>query len=227
MSRIARAALVSGGTREFAEAIETSLRATGWEGMLPSVADDASTPEDLIAAAVDRWGRLDLLAAGHTTLRMGPLDEMSVDDWWAVVDGALSRPFRLARAAAPHLERSGGSIVFLSSEWGTKGLPLGSAFSAGTAGVVGLMRALARELAPAIRVNVVSPGAVDSSELEVHATALGVSLDEVRDRYSQLALLGRLAGPAEVAATVAFLTSDEARFYTGSVLSPTGGRTRA
>jgi NAD(P)-dependent dehydrogenase (short-subunit alcohol dehydrogenase family) len=218
-------ALVAAGPSEIAEATKTALRDRGWTISGSHGGEPAGSEDDAVRAVVQEFGRLDLVVAGYTSLVLGAIDEQPVGDWWRVVDANLGRSFRFARASAPHLRESGGSIVLLGSEWGVKGLAGGTAFSASTAGLIGLMRALARELAP-IRVNVVAPGETDSSELAVHAASSGRPLDEVRTTHADLSLLHRLGRPEEVANAIAFLASDDASFFTGQVLSPTGGRTR-
>jgi NAD(P)-dependent dehydrogenase (short-subunit alcohol dehydrogenase family) len=158
---------------------------------------------------------------------MAPVDAHPVDDWWRVVDTNLSGSFRLARAAAPHLSRTHGSIVFVSSEWGVTGWPNASAYAASKAGLIGLTKALARELAPSVRVNAVAPGVVDTPQLQVDADAAGVTIDEIRRRYAAAAPLGRIASPHEIAASIRFLVSPDAGYYTGQVLQPNGGTTMA
>jgi 3-oxoacyl-[acyl-carrier protein] reductase len=215
-----RVALIAGQPDSVASATKTALENQDW---LVVRAGPLETAEDAIRHVTAPMGKLDLLIAGRGRLVLAPVDARDASDWWKVVDANLGLPFRLARAAAPRLRESKGSIVFIGSDWGGRGLAGGSAFSAGTAGLVGLMRALARELAP-VRVNVVAPGDVDPADIAAHAAGTGLRVDEVRETQAELSLLGRLGTPQEVAEAVVFLSS--AAFFTGQVLSPIGGRRR-
>jgi 3-oxoacyl-[acyl-carrier protein] reductase len=220
-----RRALIAGGVDEIVNATIGALEHDGWTVARVAHAPESRTEQATVDDAVTRLDGLDLLVAGRGPIVLGAVDEQPAADWWRIVDANLGHAFRFVRAAAPHLRTSRGSIVLVGSEWGARGLGGGTAFSASTAGLVGLMRALARELAP-VRVNLVAPGEIESSDLAVHADAEGLTLDEVRDRHAELALLGRLGSPEDVASAVAFLSSDQARFITGQVLAPTGGRRR-
>jgi NAD(P)-dependent dehydrogenase (short-subunit alcohol dehydrogenase family) len=231
----ARVALVTGSAGGLGRALVAGLGAAGWQIAAAThrggaFAADLADPEQgrsLVARVIERYGRLDLLVANHAAMTMAPVDRYPLDDWWRVVDTNLSGSFYLAQAAVPHLRTTRGAMVFVSSEWGITGWPEASAYAASKAGLVGLTRALARELAPAIRVNAIAPGIIDTPQLEVDAGAAGISLGEMKSRYADAIPLRRIATPAEIAATVAFLASDDAAFYTGQVLHPNGGTTTA
>jgi len=231
----ARVALVTGSAGGLGQALVAGLGGAGWEIAAAThrggaFAADLADPEQgrsLVARVIERYGRLDLLVANHAAMTMAPVDQYPLDDWWRVVDANLSGSFYLARAAVAHLRTTRGAIVFVSSEWGITGWPDASAYAASKAGLVGLTRALARELAPVIRVNAIAPGIIDTPQLGVDAAAAGISLSEMKSRYADAIPLRRIATPAEIAATVAFLASDDAAFYTGQVLHPNGGTTTA
>jgi len=228
-------ALVTGAAGGLGRALVAGLEADGWTvaaaarrgGRFAADLAERGSAGALVGRVIDRFGRLDLLVPNHAYMRMAPVDAHPIDDWWRVVDTNLTGSFRLARAAAPHLLRTGGSIVFVSSEWGVTGWPNASAYAASKAGLIGLTKALARELAPGVRVNAVAPGVIDTPQLRVDADAAGVTLDEIRRRYAAATPLGRIASPAEIAATIRFLVSPEAGYYTGQVLQPNGGTTMA
>lgn len=228
-------ALVTGAGGGLGRALVTALDAAGWavagathrDGPFAADLADPAASSDLVARVVGRLGRLDLVVANHAAMAMAPVEAHPVDDWWRIVDTNLSGSFRLVRAAAPHLARARGAIVFISSEWGVTGWPGASAYAASKAGLIGLTKALARELAPDVRVNAVAPGVIDTPQLQVDATAAGVTLDEIRRRYDAAAPLGRIADPSEIAATVVFLASPGGAYYAGQVLQPNGGTTTA
>jgi NAD(P)-dependent dehydrogenase (short-subunit alcohol dehydrogenase family) len=230
---VRRVVLVTGSTGGIGRSLVTRFNADGWQVAASThhggeLAADLADPDEvarLIGRVIVRFGRLDALIVNHATMAMAPVDAHDPADWWRIVDTNLSGAFYLARDAAPHLVAANGSIVFISSEWGVIGWPRASAYSASKAGLMGLTRALARELAPAVRVNALAPGAVDTPQLEVDARDAGLTLDEIRARYAREAPLRRIGTPAEVAASVAFLVSADAANYTGQVLHPNAGTT--
>jgi NAD(P)-dependent dehydrogenase (short-subunit alcohol dehydrogenase family) len=228
-------ALVTGAAGGLGRAIVASLAADGLsvvsgthqDGEFAADLSDPGQAGRLVDRAIGRYGRLDLLVVNHAAMTMAPVESHPVADWWRVVDTNLSGAFYLARSAAPHLDRTGGAIVFLSSEWGVTGWPEASAYAASKAGIIGLTKALALELAPTVRVNAVAPGIIDTPQLEVDAAAAGISLEEMKARYAAQIPLRRIATPAEIAATISFLASPGASFYTGQVFRPNGGATTA
>ncbi|MDV8079567.1 SDR family NAD(P)-dependent oxidoreductase [Rhodococcus sp. IEGM 1370] len=130
----------------------------------------------------------------------------------------LKGPFYTIREAAPLLKRSGGgSIVNISSVSALVGTPMPLYYPASKAGVLGMTRAAAGELAPYdIRVNAVCPGAVDTPLLRAQP-------DEIVDSIAGIQLISHLATPEDLAATMLFLACDDSKFYTGQTLSPSGG----
>ena len=226
-------ALVTGAAGGLGRAIVAALSEAGWTVAAAThrgsdLAGDLAepmAPASLVGRVLDRHRRLDLLVPNHAAMTMAAVDEHDPDDWWRIVDTNLSGSFRLARAAVPALRVKAGSIVFISSEWGLIGWPRASAYAASKAGLIGLTKALARELAPTVRVNAVAPGVIDTAQLAVDAADLGVSEAEIRARYAAEAPLGRIADATEIAASVVFLASPGGAYYTGQVLSPNGGTT--
>lgn len=230
-----RVALVTGAAGGLGRALVATLGAEGWavvgathrSGEWSADLGDREAADRLVARTLDRRGRLDLLVANHAYMSLAPVEQHDPADWWHIVEVNLGGSFRLARAAAPHLRANGGSIVFVSSEWGIGGWPLATAYSASKAGLIGLTKALALELAPDIRVNAVAPGVIDTPQLGVDAAAARVTIDQIRRRYAEAAPLRRIGTAAEIARTVLFLAGPGGSYYTGQVLSPNGGTTLA
>mgnify|MGYP001216817111 FL=1 len=181
---------------------------------------------DEIAFAVDDAakcsGKLDGIVAVAGILSLQEFTKTDDAIWHNVIDTNLSGSFYSARAAIPHLQKqTAGSIVFVSSQIGLVGHPLGAAYAASKAGINGLTKSIAIELAPnSIRVNAVAPGPV-VSDMTAKARA-----DE--KRYNSLLAdipMGRFGQPEEIATIINFLLSEASSFITGQVIVADGGFT--
>ena len=201
------------------------IREAGGDGGF--VRTDVTSMEDvqaLVGAAVERWGRLDVMFNNVGVAIGGAAGEMSEDAWRRVIDINLTGVWRGMRVAIPiMLEAGGGSIVNTSSVQGHVGFPGWSAYAASKGGIDALTRQAAVEYAPrGIRVNSIVPGTILTAMNE------GI-LREVDDPDALLAEwkamhpVGRIGMPEEVAAAVVFLASDESSFVTGESLRVDGG----
>jgi 3-oxoacyl-[acyl-carrier protein] reductase len=167
---------------------------------------------------VEEAGDLDILVNNAGLTRDGLIARMSDEDWTEVIDTNLRGTFHTCRAVARGMmKRRRGSIVNVSSIVGVHGNAGQTNYSASKAGIIGLTKALARELGiRGVRANVVAPGYVDTRLTQV--------LDEeLRQSMLTGTPLGRLGDPEDVAGAVRFLCSDEASFITGEVLLVDGG----
>lgn len=177
---------------------------------------DSSGLPGLVAEVVERFGRLDGLvnnASSFFPTALGQIDEAA---WLDLVGSNLKAPLFLSQAAAPYLKAVGGAIVNIvdiHAERPLKGYPL---YCAAKAGLLGLTRALALELAPEVRVNGVAPGAIEWPDD-------GQFPSDERERIVAHTLLGRVGAPSDIARTVRFLLFD-APYVTGQILSVDGGR---
>ena len=207
-------ALVTGGTGRLGSAIAERLDREGWSVFAAGRADgDVAQVEQargLVAKAVERLGGLDLLvnAAGEG-FTPKPLDELDETDWDAAFGATAKGSFFVSQAAAPHLRASHGCIVMLEDLAGYQPWPSFAAHSAAKAAQAMLTRALARALAPEVRVCGVAPGPV----------AVEPGQEE---RRAAETLLGRIGSPDDVASAVVYLAGAE--FVTGSTLFVDGGR---
>jgi 3-oxoacyl-[acyl-carrier protein] reductase len=211
------AKVVLSGTRQ--ERLE-ELAATLGENAFVCAADlrDATEPNALVEAAEQVAGPLHILVNNAGMTRDGLALRMSDADWQSVLDIDLSAPFRLARAALRGmLRRRSGRIISISSIVGATGNPGQANYAAAKAGLVGLSKSLAQEVASrGITVNVVAPGFVDTAMTEALSDAQKVTM---ADRIP----LGRIGLPEDVAGAVAYLASDEAAWVTGATLHVNGG----
>ncbi|MDR2186542.1 MAG: pteridine reductase [Azonexus sp.] len=179
--------------------------------------NDVAALENMVAATIRACGRLDGLVNNASAFFATPLGGIAESDWDTLVGSNLKGPLFLAQAAAPHLRRTGGSIVNITdihAERPFRGYP---AYCAAKAGLSGLTRALAIELAPEARVNAVAPGAIIWPDDD------SFSLAE-QEAIVAHTLLKRMGTPADVARAVKFLMLD-APYVTGQVLNVDGGRT--
>jgi pteridine reductase len=172
-------------------------------------------PKALVDAALQRFARLDILVNNASAFYPTAVGEIELGHWEELMGSNLRAPLFLAQAAAPQLALAGGAIVNIAdihAERPLKGYPV---YSIAKAGLAALTRSLALELAPAVRVNGVAPGAIAWPED-------GQFPGDERDRILASTPLGRVGSPEDIAQAVHFLAC--APFVTGQILAVDGGR---
>ncbi|MES2683800.1 MAG: pteridine reductase [Pseudomonadota bacterium] len=238
-----RVALVTGGARRIGAAIVQRLHAEGWNLVIhcrqsreqadalalplntarPDSArvivvdllDDGALPQ-LASAAVAAWGRLDLLVNNASSFYPSPVGSITEAVWFDLMGTNLKVPLFLSQACAPALTATQGSIINIVDVHARR--PLGShvVYESAKAGLLSLCRGLARDLAPAVRVNAVAPGNILWSDDHPHDPAIKQALLQ---RIPQ----GRMGTVQDIAASVAFLASPESGYLTGQVIEVDGG----
>lgn len=186
---------------------------------------DAAQVEQAVAQVIEAFGTVDILVNNAGVTRDNLLFKMSEDDWDIVMNVHLRGAFLLTRAAQRHMtERRYGKIVNLSSvsALGNRGQ---ANYSAAKMGIQGLTRTLAMELGPfGINVNAVAPGFIVTEMTDETARRLKVDPEEFRKQAAAITPVRRVGQPADIAAVIAFLVSEEASFVTGQTLYVDGGR---
>jgi 3-oxoacyl-[acyl-carrier protein] reductase len=220
-----RVALVTGGSRGIGAAVAQGLaaagiRAAGGEalGLAADVGQSADV-ERLVGACLERFGRLDILVNNAGMARDGLLVRMKDDDWTNVLAVNLTGAFYCARAVLRAIlkQRQGGRIINIGSVVGSMGNAGQANYVTSKAGLIGLTKALAKEVATrGVTVNLVAPG---FSETEMTASLP----DSVKEAYRAQIPLGRFGTAADVAAAVSFLASEGAAYITGQVIHVNGG----
>ena len=235
-----KVAVITGGSRGIGAACVEKFARNGWsvvslsrhetelverlraEGLdvawMPCDVAEPQQVAETFAAIRRRYHRVDALVnnAGVSLIRM--LADTQEEDWQRVLQTNLSGAYRCSRAALPEMLRlGGGSIVNVASMWGEVGASCEAAYSASKAGLIGLTKALAKELGPSgVRVNCVSPGVIDT---EMNAELDEETMQSLREETP----LGRIGTAREVAEAIFFLAGEGAGFITGQVLGVSGG----
>lgn len=217
------AAVVVNYRGQQAAADEVVARIEAGGGQALAVQADVSSADDverLVKATLDAYGRLDILVNNAGVTRDNLLLRMKDDEWDSVLDTNLRGAYLLTKAVLrPMMKARGGRIVNISSVVGLSGNAGQANYAAAKAGLLGLSRSVAREMASrGITCNVVAPGYI-----ETDITA-GLS-DEIKSTVLGSIPLGRFGRPEDVATVVAFVASDAAAYLTGQTIAVDGGMT--
>ena len=201
-------------TAERAEPIAEELE--GSIGIACDVSDESAVGA-AVAATVEQLGRIDGVVNSAGYVHLAPIDELALADWNKMLAVHLTGSFLVCKAALPALRSAGGgAIVNIASTAGLRARANLAAYAAAKGGVVAFSRQLALDVAAdGIRVNVVAPGSVRTP---LTAPVFG-------EHGRPASILGRVAEPEEIAATVCFLLSRDSSFYTGALFTPDGGQT--
>jgi 3-oxoacyl-[acyl-carrier protein] reductase len=197
-----------------AEAVAAEL--AGSVGIACDVADESSVGQ-AVGEAHDRLGQIDCVLNSAGIVHFAPIEELSLSDWNRMLAVHLTGTFLICKATLPHLRAAGGgSIVNVASVTALVARANLAAYSAAKGGIIAFSRQLALDAgADNVRVNVIAPGSVRTP----------MTQPVYQEATLPHSIQARLAEPEEIAATVCFLLSDDASFFTGALLVPDGGAT--
>jgi len=205
----------SAGEARLLQAELNHVRANSVALIQADLLDVAKLPS-LVEQTVQTFGRLDALVNNASTFYQTAIGEIGMEDWNDLIGANLQAPLFLSQAAAPALKKSQGAIVNITDIHAERPLKSYVVYSVAKAGLVGLTRSLARELAPDVRVNAVAPGPILWPDEEV--------FDELaRQRIISHTPLKREGTPDDIAKAVQYLLSD-APYVTGETINVDGGR---
>jgi len=221
-----RASIVLVGRNESVlSEVGAAVRAAG--GETAAVAVDLTTAAAaaaIVGAAIEAFGRLDVLVNAAGVIASGTLEQTTDETWDQMIAVNMTAPFRLMRAAAPHLRQSKGAVVNVSSVNGLRSFPGVLAYCVSKAGVDHLTRCAAIEMAPlGVRVNAVNPG-VTVTNLHRRSGMAEPQYAAFLERSKETHPLGRPGKPDEIADLIVFLASDRAGWMTGETIPIDGGR---
>lgn len=206
-------------SRDEADALAARLNETraGSAAIVEAELGDDDAPDAIVGAALSEFGRVDVLINNASSFYPTPIADASHPDWHALVDSNQRAPFWLSLAFARAIGENGGSIVNLVDIHGIVPLADHAIYSQAKAGLIMQTRALAKDLAPGVRVNGVAPGSILWPEGEA-----ANSEESMRDIMARVPLK-RQGRPEDIAGAVAFLALD-APYITGQILAVDGGR---
>jgi len=196
------------------------------ESVATMVADvsEEGTGEALVAAALERWGRLDVVVNNAARLIPGPLQALTRDQLSEAFETNFFGPFEVSKAAIEPLTSSRGAIVNISSTFGHRPVADFGAYAASKAALEQLTRCWAIEMAPkGVRINSVAPGPTETGSLERESDLSADSVRELKRREAETIPVGRRGNPSEVVRWVLAFADPEATWITGQVLSVDGG----
>lgn len=205
--------------QQAARELEQELRELGAPcRLIQADVTDRAAVRRLVSLAQADFGTPDAIVCNAGIAQQKLFSDLTEGDWDRMFDVNVKGMFHVIQAALPVLlERQSGSIVTVSSIWGQTGGSCEVHYSAAKAAVIGMTKALAKELGlSGIRVNCVSPGVIDTDMNRMHGA-------QVLDALAEETPLGRIGTPEEVADAVFWLASEQARFVTGQVLGVNGG----
>ena len=232
--------LITGGSRGIGKAMVYAFAKAGYNVMLNFIHSESAANEianefenvkvyganvtdqqsviNMVNYTYEVFGNIDVLINNAGISYTGLFQDMSIDEWNNLMNVNLTGPYNLCKAVLPRMiANKSGKIINISSVWGITGASCEVAYSASKAGVIGMTKALAKEVGPSnIKVNCIAPGIVMTDMISDY------SMEELDDITNEIPL-GRIGSTEDIAKTALFLASDDADYITGQIISPNGG----
>lgn len=212
--------VLSGQNRERGQNLEKQL------GNSVFLAGDVTDPiynQNLVQLAIDTFGQLDILSLNAGILGLGNVEELSIASWHKTIDTNLSSIFYLCKYGLPYLQKGSNSRILINASIAAfKSFPNHPAYCASKAGAIALMKQMAMEYAPKIRVNAICPGPVDTPLLWESAKAFE-NPEKAVANAEKATLLKRLGTPEDIAKLALFMVSDDSSWITGTTITIDGG----
>ncbi|NDV44304.1 SDR family NAD(P)-dependent oxidoreductase [Flagellimonas sediminis] len=212
--------VLSGQNKERGQNLEKQL------GNSVFLAGDVTDPiynQNLVQLAMDTFGQLDILSLNAGILGLGNVEELAFDSWHKTIDTNLSSIFYLCKHGLPYLQKGSNSNILINASIAAfKSFPNHPAYCASKAGAVALMKQMAVEYAPKIRVNAICPGPVDTPLLWESAKAFE-NPEKAVAKAENATLLKRLGTPEDIAKLALFMVSDDSSWITGTTITIDGG----
>ena len=203
--------------------LENSLNLSGKRSVF--IAGDISKPEvneHLVAEAVRNFGKLDIIVTNAGKLGLGSVTDISLEEWDETISTNLNSVFYLSRYAIPERKKSGKGVILVNSSIAAfKSFPNHAAYCASKAALVALVKEMALDFGPEIRVNTICPGPVDTPLIWDSAKAFE-NPETIVQQTASNTLMKRLGKPEDIASLALFLISDESSWITGSAFTIDG-----
>lgn len=212
--------VLSGRDLERGQALEKELAEAVF---LAGDITDPSYNEQLVSTAMESFGKLDMLSLNAGILGLGNVKELPISEWHKTINTNLSSIFYLSKYALPHLQNSGRGLILINASIAAfKSFPNHPAYCASKAAALALMKQMAVDYAPKVRVNAICPGPVDTPLLWDSAKAFN-NPETAVEEAKEATLLKRLGTPEDIAKLALFMVSEDSSWITGTAITIDGG----
>jgi NAD(P)-dependent dehydrogenase (short-subunit alcohol dehydrogenase family) len=218
------AVILSGRDQQRGHDLEKQLKEeNGRAVFVPGDVSNIDVNEKLVREAIQHFGKLDIVVTNAGKLGLGSVTDISVDEWNETIGTNLNAVFYLSRFAIPEMQKNGsGTLLINSSIAAFKSFPNHAAYCASKAALIALVKEMALDYGPGIRVNAMCPGPVDTPLIWDSAKAFA-NPETIVQQTANNTLMKRLGKPEDIASLALFLVSDESSWITGASFTIDGG----